>query len=38
MNKRNSSSKKLFLKSVVYTAAVLALFIIGYLSAGYFFG
>ncbi len=37
MNKRNSS-KELFFKSIVYTAAALALFIIGYVSAGYFFG
>jgi len=38
MKKNNYSGKELFVKSMVYTAAALALFLIGYVSAGYFFG
>lgn len=36
--KKQSSQKEVFLKTIVFTAAVLALLAIGYLSAGYFFG
>ncbi len=34
---KNSRAKSIFLKSMLYTAAVIALFFIGYYSAQYFF-
>lgn len=37
-NKKENSSLKLFLKSLIYTVSVLALLAIGYFSAKYFFG
>lgn len=36
--KNPKSAKELFLKSMIYTAAAIALLVIGYFSAGYFFG
>ncbi len=36
--KDGKNSKALFLKSMLYTAVAIILFIIGYFSAGYFFG
>lgn len=36
--KKNGAAGRLFLKSMLYTAAAIALLFIGYFSARYFFG
>ena len=35
---KENNSFNIFLKSMLYTAAAIALLVIGYYSAGYFFG
>ncbi len=38
MEKKKMSGKEAFLKSVLYTASAISLLVIGYFTAGYFFG
>jgi len=37
MSKKNNYSKYIFLKSMIFTAAAIALIVIGYFSAEFFF-
>lgn len=34
----DKNAKRVFVKSMIYTAAAIALLVIGYFSAGFFFG
>ncbi len=38
MRRESSSAKAAFFKAMLYTASAIALLVIGYFSAGYFFG